>query len=48
MREPQEDWDLSIIKSIVNFSIRSDKVKEFIRLISKNEEVQDIVKTIFY
>ncbi len=43
-----KDWDPSIIESIVNFSTRSDKVKELIRLISENEEVQDIVKTIHY
>ncbi len=44
----KKDWDPSTIKSIVNFSTRPDKVEELIGLINGNEEVQDIVKTIYY
>ncbi len=43
-----KDWDLSTIKSIVNFSTRPDKVEELIGLINGNKEVQDIVKTTHY
>lgn len=44
----EKDWDPFSIESIVNFSMRPDKVKKLIELISRNEEVQDIVKTIHY
>lgn len=44
----EKNWDLSTIKSIVNFSTRPDKVEELIGLISGNEKVQDIVKIIHY
>ena len=43
-----KDWDPASIKSLVNFSIRPDRVEELIQLIADDEEARDVVKTIYF
>ncbi len=43
-----KDWDSINIKSVVNFSIKLDKVGELIQLISDDKKVWDIIRTIHF
>lgn len=42
-----KDWDLIQFKSMVNFSIRPDKVKKLIQLIVDDKKARDMVRTIY-
>ena len=43
-----KDWDLTSLESVVNFSIRPDKVKELIQLIVDDEKARDMVRTFYW
>ncbi len=44
----RKNWNLASIKSVVNFSIKSNKVQELIELIFNDEEALDMIKTIYF
>lgn len=44
----RKDWDPINIKSVINFSIRLNKVKELIQLISNDKEALNVVRTIYF
>ncbi len=44
----RKDWNPASIESVVNFSIKPDKVQELIELIFDDKEALDVVRTIYF
>lgn len=44
----RKDWNPTSIKLVVNFSMRSDKVKKLVQLIANNRKARDMIKTIHF